>query len=138
MGFEVEATVPVTMADLVQAARADYADNSVEPGTAPDTDAGPDTSTGIGVDTDMETGTGIDSEPDTADGRADERAAMAYQVLLAELFEAKHCEMCDENDCMYTHWPTFLATLRKPQCRGCCCTGHCTGHWTTMASVRPE
>ncbi len=47
----------------------------------------------------VETGTGIDSEPDTADGRADERAARAYQVLLAELFEAKHCEMCDENDC---------------------------------------
>jgi hypothetical protein len=87
------------MADLVQA-RADYAENSVEPGTAPDTDAGPDTSTGIDVDTDMETGTGIDSEPDTADGRADERAARAYQVLLVvELFEAKHCEMCDENDC---------------------------------------
>jgi hypothetical protein len=46
------------MADLVQA-REDYAENSVEPGTAPDTAAGPDTSTGIGVDTDMETGTGI-------------------------------------------------------------------------------
>jgi hypothetical protein len=54
---------------------------------------------GNGVDTDMETGTGIDSEPDTADGRADERVARAYQVLLAELFEAKHCEMCDENHC---------------------------------------
>jgi hypothetical protein len=58
MGFEVKATVPVTMADLVQA-RADYTENSVEPGTAPDTAAGPDSSTGIDVDTDMETGTGI-------------------------------------------------------------------------------
>ncbi len=35
MGFEVEATIPVTMADLVQA-RADYDNNSAEPGTEPD------------------------------------------------------------------------------------------------------
>jgi hypothetical protein len=81
-----------------------------EPGTAPDTDAGPDTSTGIGVDTDMETGTGIDSEPDTADGRADERAAMAYQVLLAELFEATNTARCVMKMTVCTHtglpsWP---------------------------------
>ncbi len=87
MGFEVEATIPVTMADLVQA-RADYDNNS-----APGTDSEP------GMDTAMETDTGIDSEPDAADERADELAARAYQILLAELFEAKHCEMCDENDC---------------------------------------